>query len=347
MSQDQERLQYAHYQQLHSFSESQDLEVSQISQALEVTFLSSSHSIMSDNMKEASPSKKTSTPDSPQSFCSSSIANAVTSSNKPDEISSSQDEEDVPSISQAVSDPENVPMDALDKKVALLVNFMLLKYQTKESIRKEDMLKMVIREDEDHFSEIFLRATERMEMIFGLDVKEVDSISHCYGLFIKLGLTYDGMLGEDSQPKTGLLILILGVIFMKGNRATEEEIWEVLNLMGIYSGRKHFIFGDVKKFITKELVKEKYLEYRKVANNDIAQYEFLWGPRTYAETSKMRVLEFLAKLHGTDLSAFPSQYKEALKDEGERAQARNSIRDDSTSMGIASSAAVSSNFSRI
>ena len=31
---------------------------------------------------------------------------------------------------------------------------------------------------------------------------------------------------------------------MKGNRATEEEVWKVLNMMDIYSGRKHFIFGE-------------------------------------------------------------------------------------------------------
>lgn len=42
--------------------------------------------------------------------------------------------------------------------------------------------------------------------------------------FIKLGLTYDGMMhGEAGVPKTGILILILGVIFMKGNCATEER----------------------------------------------------------------------------------------------------------------------------
>uniref|UniRef100_A0A8C8YMB8 MAGE domain-containing protein n=1 Tax=Prolemur simus TaxID=1328070 RepID=A0A8C8YMB8_PROSS len=129
---------------------------------------------------------------------------------------------------------------------------------------------------------------------------------------------------EDGVPKTGLLILILGAIFMKGNRATEEEVWEVLSVMRLYSGRKHLVFGDPREFITKELVKEKYLEYRQVPNSDPAQYEFLWGPRAHAETRKMELLEFLAKVRGTDPSSFPSQYEEALRDEAERAQARGS-----------------------
>ncbi|CAK7313471.1 Melanoma-associated antigen B16 [Vulpes lagopus] len=70
--------------------------------------------------------------------------------------------------------------------------------------------------------------------------------------------------------------------------------------------------------MTKELVKEKYLEYRQLANSDPVQFEFLWGLRAHAETTKMKVLEFLAKVHRTDPSSFPSQYEEALQDEEER-----------------------------
>ena len=129
------------------------------------------------------------------------------------------------------------------------------------------------------------------------------------------------------MPKTGILILILGVIFVKGNCATEDDVWEVLNVTRLYSGRKHFIFGEPRELITKDFVKEKYLEYRQVANTDPAQFEFLWGPRAHAETTKTKVLEFLAKVHGTDPSSFPSQYEDALQDERERARARISGRD--------------------
>lgn len=66
------------------------------------------------------------------------------------------------------------------------------------------------------FPEILQRASECIEMLFGLD-QEVDPFNHCYVLFIRLELTYDGMMhGEADVPKTGILILILGVIFMKG-----------------------------------------------------------------------------------------------------------------------------------
>lgn len=197
------------------------MEVVQVSKALEETGLSS-HPLMPGNSKEASDAGVPSTTESPQSVCSSPIAVTTTSSNELNEGSSSQEEEDT--TSWAGPDPKNVPIDALDKKVNSLVNFMLFEYQIKEPMTKADM-KIVIKEQEDHFTEIFLRASEHMEMVFGLDVKRVDTTNHCYSLFIKLGLTYDEVMkGEEGMPKTSILILILGVIFMKGNIATEEEV---------------------------------------------------------------------------------------------------------------------------
>ncbi|XP_035144664.1 melanoma-associated antigen B16 [Callithrix jacchus] len=317
MSQYQGSPRSTHDQHLQTLSETQSLEVSQVSKAMEKTILSSSHPLVPGNLKEAPAAKTVSSLEGPQSSCSSSIAITATSSGESDEGSSSQEEE------EATSDPENMPADALDQKVAFLVNFILQKYQMKEPITKADVMKtkIIIKDDESHLSEIFLRASECLEMIFGLDVKKVDPTACRYGLFIKLGLTYDGMLsGKKGKPKTGLLILVLGAIFIKGNCATEEEVWEVLSLTGVYSGKKHFISGEPRELITKDFVKEEYLEYQQVANSDPAGYEFPWGPRAKAETSKMKVLEFVAKIHGTHPDSYPSQYEEALKDERARAK---------------------------
>ncbi|XP_058147060.2 melanoma-associated antigen B10-like [Dasypus novemcinctus] len=205
------------------------------------------------------------------------------------------------------------------------------------------MLTSVIKKYKDHFPEILRRTTDCMELLFGIDVKEVDPKSHCYLLVNKLDLTYDGRLsGDDGMPKTGLLILILGVIFMKGNCATDEEVWEVMNMMNmmnIYSGRKHFLFGEPRKIITGNFVKEKYLEYRQVPNSDPPCYEFLWGPRAQAEANKMKLLEFLAKIHGMSPRCFLSQYEEALKDEQERGQARIADKAGTTTLATASSTA--------
>lgn len=95
---------------------------------------------------------------------------------------------------------------------------MLLRYQMNEPMIKADMLKIIIKDNEDLFTEISLGASEYMEVIFGLDVKEVDLTNHCYDLLINLGLPYDRMLhGEKGRPETRILIFILDMIFMKDN----------------------------------------------------------------------------------------------------------------------------------
>ena len=186
-----------------------------------------------------------STPQSPQSAHSSSTVTTATSSSKSEEVSSSQEEMENSNTSQSPPDTENLRTDPLDEKVELLVSFLLQKYQMREPITKADVMGDAIKEYKDNFLEILRRASERIGLVFGIDGKEVDRTTHSYALVNKLDLTYDGRLSdEQGMPKTGLLIIILGVIFMKGNRATEEEVWKVLNMMDIYSGRKHFIFGE-------------------------------------------------------------------------------------------------------
>uniref|UniRef100_A0A8C0JY49 MAGE domain-containing protein n=1 Tax=Canis lupus dingo TaxID=286419 RepID=A0A8C0JY49_CANLU len=212
--------------------------------------------------------------------------------------------------------------DPLTGKVGLLVQFMLYKYKLKEPIKKAEMLKIINKRYREHFPEIFKRTSERMELVFGLELKEIKPGGHSYTLMSTLNLTSDSDVSNGwGFPKTGLLMNLLGVIFMKGNCATEEKIWEFLNKMRVYAGKRHFIFGEPKKLITEDLVKLKYLEYRQVPNSNPACYEFLWGPRAHAETSKMKVLEFWAKINHTVPSAFHSWYEEALRDEEDRVKA--------------------------
>ncbi|XP_006085742.1 melanoma-associated antigen B10-like [Myotis lucifugus] len=232
----------------------------------------------------------------------------------------------------------------LDEKVVMLVHYLLYKYQRKEPITKVDMLRNVIQVYKHNFHEIFKRASEHLELVFGLDMKEMDPNRNTYVLINKLELSCDSR-EHRGVPKTGVLMTILGVIFMKGNCATEEDVWKVLNMMGLHDGRNHFIFGDPKKLITEDLVKDDYLVYRQVPDRDPPCYEFLWGPRAYSETTKMKVLEFVAKVNHTSPSAFSPYYEEALRDEKERAQARSTARAQIAAIASARSKAMANSLS--
>ncbi|XP_043315636.1 melanoma-associated antigen B17-like [Cervus canadensis] len=232
-------------------------------------------------------------------------------------------EEESAGASQAAPATQSTLKDPLTRKANMLVEFLLEKYGKKEPITQNALLTVVNRKYRQHFPEILRRASERMVLVFGLELKEDDRSRNIYVLISKLNHRGNGgPSDEKGLPKSGLLMVLLGVIFMKGNRATEEEVWEFLSVLGVYAGRRHSIFGEPRRLITKDLVQKKYLKYLQVPNSDPPRYEFLWGPRACAEISKMKVLEVLAKIHDTVPSAFPDLYDEALRDQAERAGLR-------------------------
>ncbi|XP_075394900.1 melanoma-associated antigen B16-like [Tenrec ecaudatus] len=241
-------------------------------------------------------------------------------------------------------DIENLSVLPIRVKASLLVNYLLLKYRIKEPVTLEDMLNTVIKEYKDKFPEILQKARECLEMVFGLEVKEVDTINHCYIVCMTLGLTYDGLLREvEGMPKTGILIIVLGVIFLNNNSATKNQVWEVLNTMGIYAGQKHFICGNPEDFITGELVQQKYVEYRQLPNTHPPRYKFAWGPRAYAEINKLELLQFLLKAYENSPGSFPITFVVALNVEKERAQglAVASFDDSATPLSLESCGATS------
>uniref|UniRef100_A0A8C5Y696 MAGE domain-containing protein n=1 Tax=Microcebus murinus TaxID=30608 RepID=A0A8C5Y696_MICMU len=270
--------------------------------------VATSSTVIPSILEEAGAAETPSPPGSPEGDSSS--PTSLASKHHSDEGSSSEEEEG-PST---YKDPE----DSASKRMSDLVHFLLLKYRFKDPITKAEMLNIVLNDYQDHFPEIFMKASECMQMVFGVDVKEVDPAGHSYVLVTTLGLTYYEELNDDQRfPKSGLLIIMLGLILFEGDCAPEEVIWEALGGMGVHAGSEHYIYGEPRKLITQDWVQEGYLEYRQVPDSDPACYEFLWGPRAHAETSKMKVLEYVLKVNRSDHRSFPLLYEESVRDEEE------------------------------
>ncbi|KAF4008781.1 hypothetical protein G4228_020585 [Cervus hanglu yarkandensis] len=225
--------------------------------------------------------------------------------------------------SQASAAAESSHRDPLSKKVEVLLQKMLYKYKVRELIKRSEMLKAINKRYRGHFPEILRRASERLEMVFGLVLKEVRPNSHSYILVSNLDLSDSAsMRGDRGLPKNGLLMPLLGVIYINGHHVSEEQIWKFLNFLGVYDGRRHFIFGDTRKFLTEDLVREEYVEYRQVPGSDPPRYEFLLGPRALMESNKMKVLEFLAKVNDTVPATFLEHFEESSREEVESTSAR-------------------------
>ncbi|EDL20557.1 uncharacterized protein LOC212952 isoform X1 [Mus musculus] len=216
--------------------------------------------------------------------------------------------------------------DILTQKVFVLVQILLKNYKTKQLTTIEDMMQVIDEEEMDDFPEILRKAAERLADVFAVELREVESSRRVYDLISKLKLPNNGRVrAGQGFPKTGFLMTVLGIIFMNGNCAGEEDIWRTLRSMGIYSGKKHQIFGEPRKLITQNFVKLKYVECRQVANSKPPRYEFLWGPKAYAETNKMAILKFVAKVNEISPSYFKDLYKEALKDDQGKNQGNHNV----------------------
>ncbi|XP_055293658.1 melanoma-associated antigen 10-like [Moschus berezovskii] len=206
-------------------------------------------------------------------------------------------QDEVPSTSHDQEDARSSLQDALRVKKYELIQFLLSRYLAKEPFTKAEVLSSVLQDYQDHFVVVLSQASEYVQLVFGLEVKEVDPSEHTYILVPTLGLTLNETLRDEQRlPKAGLLVMVLCLIAVEVDCAPEEAIWGALNRMGVCPGREHYIYGEPREMLTQVWVREGYLEYRQVPDSDPARSEFLWGPRAYAETSKFKVLEYLSRV---------------------------------------------------
>ncbi|KAG3271158.1 MAGE family member F1 [Ictidomys tridecemlineatus] len=214
----------------------------------------------------------------------------------------------------------------LNRTVAEVVQFLLVKDKKKSPVTRFEMVKYVVGDLKDLFPEIIARAAEHLRYVFGFELKQLDRKHHTYILIHKLKpLEEEEDLGGDG-PRLGLLMMILGLIYMKGNSVREAQVWDMLRRLGVLPSKYHFLFGYPKRLIMEEFVQQRYLNYRRVPHTNPLEYEFSWGPRSSLEISKMKVLGFVARLHKKEPQHWTVQYREALADEADRARAEASMR---------------------
>ncbi|KAB0350667.1 hypothetical protein FD754_015524 [Muntiacus muntjak] len=191
---------------------------------------------------------------------------------------------------------ETLPREILHRMIGKLMKFLLLKYRAKELTSQAEMLNEVLRDNQEHFPAVFRDVSVCLQLLFGVDVEEVDPAEHTYILMLSDGV---------GLPKAGFLVLVLSMIMQFGDPAPEEAVWGALSRMGVCVGSEHCVFGEPRELLTQVWVREGYLRYEQVPDSHPARYEFLWGPRAYVETSKWQVMAFMLRVNQRALRAFP------------------------------------------
>ena len=130
------------------------------------------------------------------------------------------------------------------------------------------MLKKVLRDKQDHLPVIFSEASECLQMIVGMEVKELDPGEHIYIMVPALELTCDVMLSSgQTLPKAGLLALVLNLIMQDEDLPAEEAVLGALNRMAVCVGNEPCLFGEPRELLTQVWVWEGYLEYQQLPDS--------------------------------------------------------------------------------
>ncbi|GAB6033519.1 Melanoma antigen_ [Chamberlinius hualienensis] len=197
-----------------------------------------------------------------------------------------------------------------------MVAYILANGSKNKTLRKENMVKHVIKDVPRAFAEIIEPSKIQLQKVFGLDLVEIPNHKNQYILINQYTINNPALnnnLSDYEHSVYGLLMLILSIIFMNGNHITESELWQALNKLGLEDAVPHGVFGNVQHLINKDLVKQLYLTYETVPNTQPQIFEYKWGPRATAELNKLDVLEFASSIYNIDSDQFPEQYKEATK----------------------------------
>ncbi|XP_003420671.2 necdin [Loxodonta africana] len=203
----------------------------------------------------------------------------------------------------------------LVQKAHELMWYVLVKDQRKMVIWFPDIVKDVIGSYKKWCRSILKRTSIILARVFGLHLRLTNLHTMEFSLVKALEPEeLDRMALSNHMPMTGLLLMILSLIYVKGRGARESAVWNVLRILGLRPWRKHSTFADVRKVITEEFVQQNYLKYQRVPYVEPPEYEFFWGPRACREITKMQIMEFLSRVFKKDPQAWPSRYREALQE---------------------------------
>ncbi|XP_061423094.1 non-structural maintenance of chromosomes element 3 homolog [Lethenteron reissneri] len=207
---------------------------------------------------------------------------------------------------------QNISQKQLEQKVSEVIQYILTVDQKKIPIKKSDISKNVLKDHRSLINTVMKMVIKKLNEVFGMDLVEIDSKLHSFILVNNIPNSGEA-LADSANEKLGLLMLLLSIIFMKGGVLKCAKLWYVLKKFGIDQSTHHIVFGDVKKLIMEEFVRQKYLKCSRVLHTDVPEFEFRWGARAECEVTKMKVLEFTAKMYRNAPTDWASQYKEAVE----------------------------------
>ncbi|XP_064477255.1 non-structural maintenance of chromosomes element 3 homolog [Ornithodoros turicata] len=217
-----------------------------------------------------------------------------------------------------------VTPDELTNLVNNAVYFILVADQHKRTITRADIVKNVLKDSSCSFAEVLKEARRKLVHVFGYELIDVKEKQGSYMLVSKMDVPDVSQFikkSDEDYAKQGFVTLVLSLIMMMGGCVEEGKLWNLLASLGIMLNSPDAVFGNVKKWVTTDLVKQLYLDYSKVDGSEPTTYQFKWGPRARSEVPKKDLLDFVCEVHGDGMQ--PEQWLSVFNEINEEAQSKS------------------------
>lgn len=196
--------------------------------------------------------------------------------------------------------------------VADAAYYLMVSDQRKYAIKKKDIIKNVFKEHGKQYKTIMKKVQLYLKEIAGISLVELEPPTSA--LILENKMKNSQLFAEMSKfekQKMGFIVIILSLILMKEDFMPEDELWKALRKIAIDPDSKHPLFGDIKKFVTQDLVRQLYVQYSKQENSDPPVFIFSWGCRANLEVPKIEILQFVCDVFGDGMTPadWPNQYK--------------------------------------
>lgn len=124
------------------------------------------------------------------------------------------------------------------------------------------------------------------------------------------------------RQRRALIMVVLAAIYMNHGMMTEASMWSFLQTLQLLEDDAHPCFGDAKKFVSVDMVRQRYVKITTpptsvAADGDqlASAREITWGDHATAVLKPLDVLQFVCEVWGDDVepSMWTSQYRRATQ----------------------------------
>ncbi|KAK9766099.1 hypothetical protein K7432_005062 [Basidiobolus ranarum] len=214
---------------------------------------------------------------------------------------------------------QSLSPEELELKVKDVVRLALCTEFRKVPLKREDINRRVLHEHSRIFHLVFDKAQEKLRETFGMELVELPS---------KEKFINGGRKGKDKQATKsyilrnilpveegfidwgqdkkhiGLIMVILSLILVNNRVLSDDQLKHFLRRLSIREGVEHSEFGDIDQLIS-QFIKQGYLDKSQAnivdvssQSNEVALFEYRWGPRSKVEIAEINVLNFITEVFG-------------------------------------------------